>query len=71
MAKFREIVHIKILKDCEWGKIEITRIFVQEGEKNVRVTEMHNRLISQQSTRAEAALKWDFFFMKPQIGIVC
>lgn len=33
--------------------------FVQAREKNVRVTEIHKR--SQQSTRAEAALKWEFF----------
>lgn len=65
MAKFRESVCSKILKGCEWGKIEITGTFVQEGEKNMRVIEIHNRLRSQQSTRAEAALKWEFFDETP------
>lgn len=49
-----------ILNGCEWGKIEITRTLTQEREKNVTVTEINNRFRCQQSTRAEAALKWVF-----------
>lgn len=46
-----------VLNGCEQGKIEITRTFTQETEKNVTATEINNRLRCQQSTRAEAALK--------------
>ena len=55
------IICSNILNDCEWGKIEMTRMFPQEREKNMTVTETNCRLRCQQSTRAEAALKWGFF----------